>query len=112
MFSSRKRTVTTGAGVLELGIAGWYLGHGATWLWAVVAVVTLADCGFGVVRRGVPADVTGIGLAVILVLLAVYPTDGPLTIAVALACAAWLIRPARQASLVRGGPLRPPPKGG
>lgn len=81
--------------VLEVGIAGWALGHGLLWLGAMTAAVTLADCGIGVVHRRSLADVAGFELGVVLVALLVRPAGTVLVVAVAAACAAWLIRPQR-----------------
>jgi hypothetical protein len=114
MFSTRRRTVATLTAVLETGIAGWYLGHGVLWVVGAVAVVALADCTLGVVRRGAAADLVGLGMVAVLVLAAVAAHDALLTAAAALACAAWLVRPARQAPAVRPAPVvrrrRAPPR--
>jgi len=97
--------VATLTAVLEIGIAGWYLGHGVLWLVAAVAAVALADCTLGLVRRGVAADVVGLGMVAVLALAAAAAHDALLTTAAALACAAWLVRPARQAPAARPAPV-------
>jgi hypothetical protein len=104
------RAVATIAAVLELGIAGWYLDAGARWLLAAVAVVAAIDCAVGVLRRGVPADLAGLGLVALLGLAALGLRDSLLTTAVALACAAWLVRPERQTPVPRWGAPAPPSK--
>jgi hypothetical protein len=96
MFRTRRRTVITLAAVLETGILGWWLGHGAMWLFAMLAAVTLADCATGVVRRRAISDLAGVELGAVLVAVLVRSADVLLTLAVAGACAAWLIRPERQ----------------
>ena len=101
MFGTRKRAVATVAAVLELGIGGWYLGQGARVLLLAVAVVAAVDCALGVLRRGVPGDVTGLGMVALLALAALGLRDSLFTTAVTLACAAWLVRPERQAPLPR-----------
>jgi hypothetical protein len=104
MFATRGRLVVTIAVMLEVGIAGWWLGHGALGLAAMIAAVTVVDCGFGVVRRRAPADLAGLELGAILVALLVYGHGGTLTVAVAAACLSWLIRPGRQDPLSRPTP--------
>ncbi len=81
--------------MLEVGIAGFALGHGALWLLAIAAVVTLADTAWGVTRRGVPADLAGLQVAVALVLMLVYRMGTAISLLTACACVAWLIRPNR-----------------
>lgn len=101
MFATRGRSVVTLAAMLEVGIAGWWLGYGGLWLASMIAAVTLVDCAFGIVRRRAPADLAGLELGAILVALLVYGDGGALTIAVAAACVSWLIRPGRQDPLGR-----------
>jgi hypothetical protein len=101
MLATRGRAVVTTAAALEVGIAGWWLGHGAEWLLAMLAAVTLVDCALGVVRRRVFADLAGLEMGAVLVAVLTRSADGVLTAAVAGACAAWLVRPERQAPLRR-----------
>jgi hypothetical protein len=101
MFATGRRSVVTVAAMLEVGIAGWWLGYGGLWLASMIAAVTLADCAFGIVRRRAPADLAGLELGAILVALLVYGDGGTLTPAVAAACLSWLIRPGRQDPLSR-----------
>jgi hypothetical protein len=96
MFATRIRSVLTTATAVEVGIAGWALGHGWLWLAAMVAAITLADCSMGVVRRRAMADVVGVELGALLVAFLMRSADGTLTTLIAVACAAWLIRPNRQ----------------
>jgi hypothetical protein len=96
MFRTRRRAVITIAAALETGILGWWLGHGAMWLFGMVAAVTLADCAMGVVRRRSMSDLAGVELGAVLVAVLMHSADVLLTLAVAGACAAWLIRPERQ----------------
>jgi len=96
MLTTRGRAVVTTAATLEVGIAGWYLGHGPEWLWAMLAAITLMDCALGIVRRRSYADLAGLELGAVLVALLARSADGLLTAAVAASCAAWLIRPERQ----------------
>ena len=87
--------------MLEVGIAGFALGHGALWLLVITAAVTLADTAWGVARRGVPADLAGLQVAAALVLMLVYRTGTALSLLTAAACVAWLIRPDRLTPLRR-----------
>jgi hypothetical protein len=96
MFTTRGRAVVTTAAALEVGIAGWWLGHGVVWLLAMLAAITLTDCALGVVRRRAYADLAGVELGAVLVALLARSADGLLTAAVAGSCAAWLARPERQ----------------
>jgi hypothetical protein len=101
MFATRGRSVVTVAAMLEVGIAGWWLGYGGLWLASMLAAVTLVDCAFGVVRRRATADLAGLEVGAILVALLVRGDSGALTVAVAAACMSWLIRPGRQDPLSR-----------
>jgi hypothetical protein len=101
MFGTRNRSIMTGAAVLEVGIAGFALGHGALWLLVMVAAVTAADTLWGMLRRGVLGDLAGLEFACMLALLVAVRGDRALTSAVAAACAAWLVRPERQEPVVR-----------
>jgi DNA-binding IclR family transcriptional regulator len=101
MFGTRLRAVATVVAVLELGIGGWYLGQGARPLLLAVAVVATVDCTLGMLRRGIPADLTGLALVAMLALAALGLRDSLFTTAVGLACAAWLVRPERQGPLPR-----------
>jgi hypothetical protein len=96
MFETRGRAVVTSAVVLEVGIAGWYIGHGLVWLLAMTAVVTLADTAWGVIRRRILCDVAGVEVAATLAILLVLGADPALSLLVGLACLAWLVRPERQ----------------
>jgi len=96
MFSSDARTVVTIVVVVELGIAGWVLGHGAAWLLAATVAVTAFDTTWGVLRRHYLADVTGLELALTLALLIGLRADATLSLLIGLACISWLIRPQRQ----------------
>ncbi|HUZ84363.1 MAG TPA: hypothetical protein VMU66_06685 [Gaiellales bacterium] len=95
MFTTFGRTVVTCAAMLEVGIAGYALGHGALWLLAVTAAVTLADTAWGVARRGVPGDLAGLQVAAALALMLVTRAGSALSVLTATACVAWLIRPDR-----------------
>jgi hypothetical protein len=96
MFASRIRWVITIATAIEVGIAGWALGHGWMWLGVMVAAITLVDCGIGLVRRRALADVVGVELGALLVAFLMRSADGALTAMIAVACLAWLIQPSRQ----------------
>src|SRR5262249_21108925 len=96
MFSSDARTVVTLAVVVELGIAGWVLGHGFAWLLAATVAVTLADSSWGLLRRRYLADITGLELALALALLVGVRANPTLAVLIGVACLAWLIRPERQ----------------
>jgi Na+/H+-translocating membrane pyrophosphatase len=104
MFATRSRTVITTAAALEVGIAGWWLGHGAMWLGAMLAAVTLVDCGLGIVRRRWMADVVGLEMGAVLVAALARSGSALFTAAAAGACTAWLVRPQRQAPLRRQRP--------
>jgi hypothetical protein len=101
MFETRGRTVVTIAAALEVGIAGWWLGHGAVWLLGMLAAITLMDCALGVVHRRWWSDLAGLEMGAVLVAVLARSADGLLTAAVAGACAAWLMRPERQTPLRR-----------
>jgi hypothetical protein len=101
VFCTYGRTVVTFAAMLEVGIAGYVLGHGALWLLAITAAVTLADTAWGVARRGVPADLAGLQVAAALALMLVYGISTTLSLLTAAACVAWLIRPDRLAPIRR-----------
>ena len=96
MFSSDARTVVTLAALVELGIAGWMLGHGAAWLLAATVAVTAADSSWGLLRRRYLADITGLELALALALLMGVRGNAMLSLLLGLACLSWLIRPQRQ----------------
>jgi hypothetical protein len=96
VFGSRPRTVVTTAAVLEVGLAGWALGHGALWLLVMTAAVTIADTVWGVLRRGVAADVAGLEVGLALAAMVILGADTFPTAVTAAACGAWLIRDGRQ----------------
>jgi hypothetical protein len=95
MLSSKTRSVVTATVVLEVGIAGWALGHGALWLLVMTAVVTVLETGWGILRRGALGDLAGLEVAVALVLLLAFASDLTLTVLVAACCVAWLARDRR-----------------
>lgn len=101
MFTTRGRTIVTCAAMLEVGIAGFAAGHGVLWLIWVTALVTLADTGWGIARRGVPADLAGLQVAVALVVMLAERMGVAISLLTAAACVAWLIRPARLQPLRR-----------
>ena|SRR5437870_7832569 len=92
MLSTRTRSIVTATVVLEVGIAGWALGHGALWLLVMTAAVTLAETAWGMLRRGALGDLAGFEVAVALVLLLAFASDATLTVMVAACCVAWLTR--------------------
>jgi hypothetical protein len=96
MFATRGRTIVTTAVLLEVGIAGWALGHAALWLLVATAAITLADTVWGVIRRRCLADLAGIEVAATLGMLVLLRADAELSILLGAACLAWLIRPERQ----------------
>jgi hypothetical protein len=95
MLSSKTRSVVTATVVLEVGIAGWALGHGALWLLVMTAVVTVLETGWGILRRGVLGDLAGLEVAVALLLLLAFASDLTLSVLVAACCVAWLVRDRR-----------------
>ena len=95
MLSSRTRAVVTTTVVLEVGIAGWALGHGALWLLVMTAVVTVFETGWGIVRRRALGDLAGMEVALTLVLLLAFAADLTMTLLVAACCVAWLARDRR-----------------
>ncbi len=95
MLSSKTRSVVTATVVLEVGIAGWALGHGALWLLVMTAVVTVLETGWGILRRGALGDLAGLEVAVALLLLLTFASDLTLTVLVAACCVAWLARDRR-----------------
>jgi len=92
MLSSRNRIVVCSALVLELGIAGWTAGHGATWLLIAIVTVTLLDTGWGLLRQRRLAELAGLEIAIVLAVLMARGTDPVMTAMVAAACAFWLLR--------------------
>ena len=95
MLSSKTRSVVTATVVLEVGIAGWALGHGALWLLVMTAVVTVLETGWGILRRGALGDLAGLEVAVALLLLLAFASEPTLTALVAASCVAWLVRDRR-----------------
>jgi hypothetical protein len=95
MLSSKTRSVVTATVVLEVGIAGWALGHGALWLLVMTAVVTVLETAWGVLRRRALGDLAGLEVAVTLALLLAFTSDLTLTVLVAACCVAWLARDRR-----------------
>jgi hypothetical protein len=92
--------------VAEATLAGWVLGRPLEALLLMVLAVTAVDTLWGLARRGVLGDLAGVELAAALGLLLAVRADGALTALVACSCAAWLIRPERQAPLRRPGDVR------
>jgi|SRR5438128_6911469 len=99
MLSSRTRAVVTTTVVLEVGIAGWALGHGALWLLVMTAAVTVLETGWAMVRRGSLGDLAGMEVALALVLLLAFASDLTMTVLVAACCVAWLARDRRSAAV-------------
>ena len=99
MLSSRTRAVVTTTVVLEVGIAGWALGHGTLWLLVMTAVVTVLETGWGIVRRRALGDLAGMEVALTLVLLLAFAADQAMTVLVAACCVAWLARDRRPAAV-------------
>ena len=95
MLSLRTRAVVTTTVVLEVGIAGWALGHGTLWLLVMTAVVTVLETGWGIVRRRALGDLAGMEVALTLVLLLAFAADLTMTLLVAACCVAWLARDRR-----------------
>jgi hypothetical protein len=98
MLTTKTRSVLTATVVLEVGIAGWALGHGALWLLVMTAAVTLVETAWGIARRGVISDLAGLEVGVALVLLLAFTADLTLTVLVAACCVAWLARDRRPAA--------------
>jgi hypothetical protein len=96
VFGSRAHAIVTLTVVIEVGIAGWILGHGTLWLLGATLAVTAADTIWGMTRRRVLADLVGLEVAVVLAILLSAEADPMLSLLVAAACVAWLIRPERQ----------------
>ena len=96
MFGSRAHAIVTLTVVIEVGIAGWVLGHGVLWLLGAVLAVTAAGTIWGMTRRRVLADLVGLEVAVLLAILLAAGTDPMFSLLVAAACLAWLVRPDRQ----------------
>ena len=92
MLSTRNRLIVCTALVLELGIAGYAAGHGAQWLLLAIVSATLADTGWGLLRRRRLAELAGIEIALVLAVLIARSSDPVMTAMVAGACAAWLLR--------------------
>jgi hypothetical protein len=95
MLSSRTRSIVTATVVLEVGIAGWALGHGALWLLVMTAVVTIADTAWGMLRRGTLGDLAGLEVALTLSALLAFASDTTMAVLVAGCCVAWLVRDRR-----------------
>jgi hypothetical protein len=96
VFGSRAHAIVTLTVVIEVGIAGWILGHGMLWLLGATVAVTAADTIWGMTRRRVLADLVGLEVAVVLAMLLAVGTDPLFSLLVAAACLAWLVRPERQ----------------
>ena len=96
MFGSRAHVIVTLTVVIEVGIAGWILGHGMLWLLGATLAVTAADTVWGMTRRRVLADLAGFEVAALLALLLYADADPLFLLVVAAACVAWLVRPERQ----------------
>ena len=84
MFGSRAHAIVTLTVVIEVGIAGWVLGHGMLWLLGATLAVTAADTLWGMTRRR------------LLAMLLHADADPMFSVLVAAACVAWLVRPERQ----------------
>jgi hypothetical protein len=104
MLGTKTRSIVTATVVVEVGIAGWVLGHGALWLLVMIAAVTAADTIWGIARRRVASDLVGVEVAAVLGILLAVGADPALAGLTGAACAAWLIRPERQAPLERFTP--------
>jgi len=100
MLSTRTRSIVTATIVLEVGIAGWALGHGALWLLVMTAAVTVLETCWGMLRRDALGDLAGLEVAVTLALLLAFASDQTLTVMVAACCVAWLARDRRPATAV------------
>jgi len=96
VFGSRARAIVTLTVVIEVGIAGWVLGHGMLWLLGATLAVTAADTLWGMTRRRVLADLVGLEVALLLAMLLHADADPTFSVLVAAACVAWLVRPERQ----------------
>ena len=92
MLSTRTRSIVTATVVLEVGIAGWGLGHGGLWLLVMTAAVTLLETGWGALRRGMLGDLAGLQVAMALAMLLAFTADTALAVMLAAACVAWLVR--------------------
>jgi hypothetical protein len=101
MFGTPRRTAVTITVVIEATLAGWVLGHAWLALLLMTVAVTAADTLWGLLRRGVLADLAGLEVAAALALLVALGADQAMAGLTALACAAWLIRPERQPQLSR-----------
>ena len=104
MFGTPRRTAVTITAVIEVTLAGWVLGHAWIALLVMTAAVTAVDTLWGMLRRGVLADLAGFEVSAALALLVAIGADPIMAGLTALACAAWLIRPERQPASPR--PLR------
>ncbi|MDX6520433.1 MAG: hypothetical protein QOG02_1726 [Gaiellales bacterium] len=93
MLTTRTRSIVTATVVLEVGIAGWALGYGWLWLLVMTAALTLAETGWGILRRHALGDLAGLQVALALALLLVVAADLTFTLMVAACCVAWLARP-------------------
>jgi cytochrome bd-type quinol oxidase subunit 2 len=102
MLATPGRSIVTFAVVLEVGIAGWYAGHGALWLLVMTAAVTLADTAWGVARRRALCDLAGFEVAATLCAMLALGADPVLSLLVGLACVAWLVRDRRPAVQATG----------
>src|SRR4029079_9324727 len=118
MLATPGRSIVTSAVVLEVGIAGWYAGHGALWLlvmtggrppghyalWRLVmtAAVTLADTAWGVARRRALCDLAGFEVAATLCAMLALGADPVLSLLVGLACGASLVRERPSGAHVHG----------
>jgi len=96
VFGSRAHVIVTLTVVIEVGIAGWILGHGMLWLLGATLAVTAADTLWGITRRRMLADLAGFEVAALLALLLYADADPLSLLAVASACVPWLVRPERQ----------------
>jgi hypothetical protein len=92
MLSSRTRSIVTATVVLEVGIAGWALGHGMLWLLVMTAAVTALDTAWGTLRRGTLGDLAGLEIALALSALLAFASDTTMAVLVACCCVAWLVR--------------------
>lgn len=93
MLTTRTRSIVTTTVVLEVGIAGWALGHGWLWLLVMTAALTLAETGWGILRRHALVDLAGLQVALALVMLLAVAADLTFTLMVAACCVAWLAQP-------------------
>ena len=93
MLRTRTRSIVTTTVVLEVGIAGWALGYGWLWLLVMTAALTLAETGWGILRRHALSDLAGLQVALALVMLLAVAADLTFTLMVAACCVAWLAQP-------------------